>query len=183
MSRRRNGRGSGFLVALSVAAVVFALVSVLVHDRRQKRPGEVPSSWNTLAAWNNEMIRAHGRGDLTNAMEIAQRILSQREWRAFVPANAVMGSVLAQAGDYAAAERFFRVAISGKGLAAPQPVVLNDYADTLCHLGRYAEAEIFARRAVAASGGQVQLFKQTLDQILSAVGKDADGQNTKENET
>ena len=123
--------------------------------------------WYTLISWNNEMIRAHGCGDIAKAAYIARKILSVPAWRAFVPANAVLGSALAQEGDYVAAEVFFRAALAGKGAAAPQPVVMNDYADTLRHLGRYAEAEAFARRAIAASGGTVPLYKLTLDQILN----------------
>lgn len=70
-----------------------------------------------------------------------------------------------------AAEAFFKAALSGKGTAAPQPVVMNDYADTLRHLKRYAEAESLARRAIAESGGRVPLFRLTLDQILHDAGK------------
>ena len=124
-----------------------------------------------LVSWNNEMIRAHGRGDLKDAAGIARKILTYPEWRAFIPANAVMGSVLAREGDYEAAELFFRVALSGEGPASPQPVVLNDYADALRHLGRYDEAEALARRAIAASGGKVFLFKRTLRRILRDAGK------------
>ena len=78
----------------------------------------------------------------------------------------------AQEGDYAAAEPFFKAALSGKGSAAPQPVVMNDYADTLRHLKRCDEAESLARRAIAASGGRVKLYELTLAQILRDAGKD-----------
>ena len=145
------------------AAVVFAIYAVIRHD---DLPSDGPGNTSALIALNNEMIRAHGRGDLAGAERTARKILSQPVWRTFVPANAVMGSALAQKGEYAAAAAFFKAALSGKGAAAPQPVVMNDYADTLRHLGRYAEAEDFARRAVALSGGKVPLFRQTLDQIL-----------------
>lgn len=145
-------------------AVSFAIYAVRRHD---DRTSDGLGNTGTLIALNNEMIRAHGRGDLAGAERTACKILSQPEWRTFVPANAVMGSVLAQKGEYVAAAAFFKAALSGKGSAAPQPVVMNDYADTLRHLGRYAEAEDFARRAIAASGGKVPLFRQTLDQILN----------------
>ena len=148
-------------------AVSFAIYAVMRYD---DRTSDVPGNTRALIALNNKMIRAHGRGDIAGAERMARKILSQPEWRTFVPANAVMGSALAQKGEYAAAVAFFRAALSGKGSAAPQPVVMNDYADTLRHLGRYAEAEAFARRAIAASGGKVPLFRQTLDQILLAGG-------------
>lgn len=146
------------------AAVSFAIYAVMRHDDRVP---DGPGNTRALIALNNEMIRAHVRGDLTGAERTARKILSQSVWRTFVPANAVMGSVLAQKGEYAAAAAFFKAALSGKGSAAPQPVVMNDYADTLRHLGRYAEAETFARRAVAASGSKVPLYKLTLDEILN----------------
>ena len=127
--------------------------------------------WEILSAWNNEMIRAHGRGDVAAAETIARMILSKPDWRTFIPAHAVMGSALAQKGDFAAAELFFKAALRGKGTASPQPVVMNDYADTLRKLGRYDEAESLARRAIATSGGKVKLYKITLAQILREAGK------------
>ena len=149
-------------------AAAFAICAVMRHGGRTS---DGPGNTRTLIALNNEMIRAHGRGDLAGAEKTARKILSQPEWRTFVPANAVMGSALAQKGEYVAAAAFFKAALSGKGTAAPQPVVMNDYADTLRHLGRYAEAEAFARRAIAASGGKVPLFRQTLAEILYEAGK------------
>ena len=146
------------------AAVAFAIYAVMRHG---DRTSEGQGNTRTLIALNNEMIRAHGRGDLAGAEKTARKILSQPEWRTFVPANAVMGSALAQKGEYVAAAAFFKAALSGKGSAAPQPVVMNDYADTLRHLGRYAEAEAFARRAIAASEGKVSLYKLTLDEVLN----------------
>ena len=148
-------------------AAAFAICAVMRHG---VRTSDGTGNTRALIALNNEMIRAHVRGDLEGAERTARKILSQPEWRTFVPANAVMGSALAQKGKYAAAAAFFKAALSGKGRAAPQPVVMNDYADTLRHLGRYAEAETFARRAVAASGGKVPLYKLTLDEICRAGG-------------
>ena len=156
----------GDVIALGLLGVAAAF-AVIVEVTRDDRIRDEAHDRQTLIELNNEMIRAHVRGDLTNAVRVAAQILSQPAWRTFVPANAVMGSALAQEGDYVAAEAFFKAALSGKGAAAPQPVVMNDYADTLRHLGRYAEAETFARRAVAASGGKVPLYKLTLDQILN----------------
>ena len=62
-------------------------------------------------------------------------------------------------------------ALAGKGGAAPQPVVMNDYADMLRRQGRFDEAEALARRAVEESGGKSVLFKLTLAQILRDAGK------------
>lgn len=172
-----------FLLSLLAVAMAFgAVVAIRRAGRSGRTPGRIPDL-HTLVAWNNEMIRAHGRGDLARAAFVARKIVSRPEWSAFIPANAVLGSVLAEKGDYAAAEPFFRAALAGQGVAAPQPVVLNDCADTLLHLGRYAEAEALARRAVAESGGKEPLFRMTLDQILRAAGKCADEANSKEDET
>ena len=162
-------RGDVISLCLLGLAVGFAVFAVTKRDDRI--PDELGDS-RTLAALNNEMIRAHVRGDWTNAAQAAGKILAQPAWRTFVPANAVMGSVLAKEGDYEAAASFFRAALSGRGAAAPQPVVMNDYADTLRHLGRYDEAETYARRAIAESGGKVRLFKVTLAQILRDAGKE-----------
>ena len=161
-------RGEVIAFCLLGVATAFA---VFVEVTRDDRISDEAHDRQTLIELNNEMIRAHVRGDLTNAAQIAGLILSQPTWRTFVPANAVMGSALAQKGDYVAAEAFFKAALSGKGAAAPQPVVMNDYADTLRHLKRYAEAESLARRAIAESGGRVPLFRLTLDQILHDAGK------------
>ena len=143
----------------------------LKERRLEDRLSGLRPDWQMLAAWNNEMIRAHGRGDVAAAETIARKILSKPEWRTFIPAHAVMGSALAQKGDLAEAELFFKAALRGKGTAAPQPAVMNDYADTLRKLGRYDEAERLARRAVAESGGKVKLYKITLAQILREAGK------------
>ena len=160
-------KGNGFLLLLLVAAAVFAVIAVVTTDRRMGPGSGQSSDLRQLVAWNNEMIWEHGRGHIERAELIARKILSRPAWRSFVPANAVMGSALAQKGDCAAAEPFFKAALSGRGSAGPQPAVMNDYADTLRHLGRYVEAEAFARQAVAASGGKVPLYKLTLDQILN----------------
>ena len=160
---------------LLAVAVAFA---VDVELRRDDRIPDEARDRQTLVELNNEMIRAHVRGDWTNAARMAVTILSEPAWRTFVPANAVMGSVLALEGDYEAAEAFYKAALSGKGVAAPQPVVMNDYADTLRHLKRYDEAETFARRALAESGGKEVLYRQTLAQILRDAGKNLDEMNS-----
>ena len=165
------------------AAVLFVGVSEMTHDGWLGAETEQPLDEQTLVEWNNEMIRAHVRGDWKKAGKIARKILAQPAWSEFIPANAVMGSLTAREGDYAAAEPFFRTALSGKGAAAPQPVVMNDYADTLRHLKRYDEAEALARRAIAESGGRIRLYKLTLAQILRDAGKNTNETDLKETET
>ena len=147
MKRRR--RISKALWYLMFAAVLFAVVAERMHSSRLLRAVDPLPTYNTLVKWNNEMIGAYGRGDMKTSAAIAGKILSQPEWRAYIPANAVMGSVLAHEGKYAAAEPFFRIALSGKGIAAPQPAVMREYANTLRHLGRNDEAWELERRAVA----------------------------------
>ena len=176
-------KGNGFLLLLLVAAAVFAVIAVVTSDRRMGPGSGQSSDLRQLVDWNNEMIREHGRGHIERAELIARKILSRPAWRSFVPANAVMGSALAQKGDCAAAEPFFKAALSGRGSAGPQPAVMNDYADTLRRLGRYGEAETYARRAVALSGGRVRLFRQTLAEILHEAGKNSNASNSKEEET
>lgn len=144
--RRRIGVGLWYMMA---AAVFLVLVAEQVHSVRLRGPVDPLPSYHTLIEWNNEMIRAYGRGDMTTSRAIAGKILSQPEWRAYIPANAVMGSVLAHEGKYAAAEPFFRIALAGKGPAAPQPAVMREYANALRHLGRNDEAAEFERRALA----------------------------------
>ena len=174
-------RKIGFIpLGLLGAAVLFVGVSELWRDGRVGQPPEPPLDERTLVMWNNEMVRAHVRGDWTKAEKIARKIMSKPAWREFVPANAVMGSITARKGDYAAAESFFKVALSGKGAAAPQPVVMNDYADTLRHLKRYAEAEQMARRAITESGGRIRLYKVTLAQIQQDAENNAKEVNAKE---
>ena len=144
---KRKRRISAGLWYLMAAAAFIALVAEQMHSVRMIKAVDPMPSYETLISWNNEMIKAYGRGDMKTSGAIAMKILSQPEWRAYIPANAVMGSVLAHEGKYFAAEPFFRIALSGKGLAAPKPVVMREYADTLRHLGRNDEAMEFERRA------------------------------------
>lgn len=150
------------------------LEAQIAEMKKQGNAPALPPEWHSLVEWNNEMIKAHGEGNLERASRIARTILSRPEWRAYIPANAVMGSVMAAEGDLVAAETFFRLALGGQGAAAPQPVVMNDYADTLRRLGRYDEAEAFARRAVKETGGKEWLYELTLAQILRDAGKNPD---------
>ena len=140
--KRRRGIGVG-LWYLMAAALFFVLVAEQMHSSRLHKAVDPLPAYNTLAEWNNEMIRAYGRGDMKTSSAIAGKILSQPEWRAYIPANAV------HEGKYAAAEPFFRIALSGKGIAAPKPAVMREYANTLRHLGRNDEAAEYESRADA----------------------------------
>jgi len=142
-------------------------------EEKGEKP-EMPPEWRSLVEWSNEMVMAHDEGDIDKAARIARTILSNPEWRSYVPANAIMGSAMAVEGNYVAAEMFFKVAVSGTGLAAPPLVVMNDYADTLRNLKRYDEAERWARRALAESGGRDWIFELTLAQILRDANRNPD---------
>jgi len=125
---------------------------------------ELPAELKSLIEWNNDMLKAHDRGDIDLAARIARTILSKSEWRSFIPANAIMGSAMALEGDYVASEAFYRVAVSGK--EEPPAITCNDYADTLRHLGRFDEAEQYARRAIAKTDANDWICRLTLAEIL-----------------
>jgi len=110
------------------------------------------------------MCQLMDKGEIVQAGRIARAILSNPKWHGFIPANAVMGSVAAYEGDYVASERFFQVATDTTNTVAT--VVLNNYADTLMNLGKLAEAEKIARRAVKESEETFWLARLTLAEIL-----------------
>jgi len=119
----------------------------------------------TLFEWNNDMIAAMEAKDIVKAGRIARAILTVKEWRGFIPANSILATVAAQEGDYFAAERFFAIATATTNQVPF--VVLNDYADTLLHLGKLDEAEKWARRAVAESDPRLPMAKLTLAEVLA----------------
>ena len=125
-----------------------------------------------LVEWNNEMVQAMNVGDGKKAGAIAREILSHPQWRGFVPANAILGTLSGLEGDFAASERFFR-AVFASGIEQPT-VAYNDFAETLRQLNKYAEAEKFAREAVAKAGPKDWMARFTLIQILHDAGKDGE---------
>lgn len=127
-----------------------------------------------LVDGSNEMIAAYDAGDLGKAARIARVIVSSPEGHGFRPAFAVLGAALAQEGDYASSEICYRVAVEGAGEAEPRGAIFNDYADTLRHLGRFVEAERYARRAVREAGETAWLCKVTLAEVLRDAGKNDD---------
>jgi len=137
-------------------------------DELERKGEKLPMSeeLKTLTEWKDEMMKAFGEGDFDKAARIARSILSRRQWRGFIPANMVLGERMLQQGDLVAAEAFLRVAVEGKGEAAPPPLVLNEYAEVLRLLKRYDEAEKHARMAVEKTGEKDWPFKVTLAQIL-----------------
>ncbi len=62
-------------------------------------------------------------------------------------ANYVIGSLRLQAGEYGEAEDFLRRSVESE----PLPVALNDLAETLRRIRKFAEAEKFARQATVKS--------------------------------
>lgn len=62
-------------------------------------------------------------------------------------ANAIMGVLRGEAGDYASAERFLRRAVRGDDVPSTG---YNDLAETLIRTGKADEAVVFAQKAVAA---------------------------------
>jgi len=146
----------------------------LAELEKQGAQPDLSPEWRSLIEWNNSMVHAHDMGDIDKAARIARTILSKPEWRSFIPANAIMGSVMAVEGDYVAAEMFYRVALQGQGKAAPTPVIFNDYADVLRHLGRFDEAEQYARRAVREDTTHQWLYELTLAQVLRDAKKNPD---------
>ena len=87
-------------------------------------------------------------------------------------ANAALGSLAMERGDYERAERYLRRAIAtGKASAGAK----NDLAWTLYRLGKLDEAEPFAREAVRALGGSWAL-RETLAAILIRAGRTEEGE-------
>ncbi|MBR4171376.1 MAG: tetratricopeptide repeat protein [Kiritimatiellae bacterium] len=84
-------------------------------------------------------------------------------------ANYIMGSIRLQRGDYGEAEDFLRRSVATK----PTPEALNDLAETLQRIQRYADAEKFARQAVEMNP-KLYVAWETLGAIQLAQGKNLD---------
>ena len=95
-------------------------------------------------------------GDKTSAENDALDAL--RHNRQDGAANALMGALRGEAGDYASAERFLRRAVRGGNVP---PTAYNDLAETLIHEGKAEEAVAFAQKAVAADPAN-WCFSETL---------------------
>lgn len=105
------------------------------------------------------------------------RIVLRRD-RANKLANWVMGSVLLNRGDFLAAEKHLRLSCAGE---KSTPAAMNDFAEALRRLEKYAEAETWARKAVEAQpelyvswetlGGVLLDRKKNLDEAETCVLK------------
>lgn len=143
---------------------------------REGKVVELPDSMRSLLDCGNAMIRAFDAGDFTKAGRYARAILSRSDGRGFIPANAVMGALMAKEGDYVASEAFYRTVFAGR--EKPPPAVYNDFADTLKHLGRLDEAERIARLGIAEADEQNWILRLTLAEILRDAKKNAAEINT-----
>lgn len=143
--------------------------------RNAEEKGALPPrqrpSLESLVEWNNEMVKAMDAGKKDEAAKLARAILSVPEWRAFIPANVVMGTISGMDGDFVSSERFFRTAIKAS-TNEPPAVVCNDFAETLRQLKKYDEAEAYARKAIAKAGPKDWMGRLTLIQILKDAKKD-----------
>lgn len=124
----------------------------------------LPEEVKSLVEANGAMLKAMDRGDKEAASRIARSILSKPEWRGFIPANAVMGEILAKEGDFAASERFYEVATSTTNRVGV--MVYAGYANTLKELGKLDQAEEMARKAISDSNENYWQARAILADIL-----------------
>ncbi|MCL1887898.1 MAG: tetratricopeptide repeat protein [Kiritimatiellaeota bacterium] len=108
--------------------------------------------------------------DRASARRHATEILRRDRGHPF--ASWILGSLLFQDGDYAAAAEYFRHSVESK----PEARNLNDYAEVLRRLDKPAESERYAREAIeAAAKEDVPLYEcvahDTLARALHAQGK------------
>lgn len=134
------------------------------EKRSAEKPAQVNPELRMLVEWNQEMLELMDKGDKANAGRIARKILARPRWRGFMPAHAVLGVIAADDGDDVSSERFFQMATYTTNEVAA--VVLVNYAGTLTRLGKLAEAEKVARRALAASGEKSWQTHLTLAEVL-----------------
>lgn len=151
------------------------LMAKMIEEARKKREekiaaGEeentpiIPEEIKNLVEANGAMLKAMDRGDREAASRIARSILSRPEWRGFIPANAVMGEILAKEGDFAASERFYEVATSTTNRVGI--MVYAGYANTLKELNKLDKAEEMARNAIRDSSENYWQARAILADIL-----------------
>lgn len=142
--------------------------------RKAEEKGGLPPRWRpsleSLVEWNNKMMQDMDAGKKDEAAKLARAILSVPEWRSFIPANVVLGTISGMDGDFVSSERFFRTAI-GASTNEPPVVVCNDFAETLRQMKKYDEAEAYARKAIAKGGPKYWVGRLTLIQILKDAKK------------
>lgn len=132
---------------------------------------EIPEEVKSLVEANGAMLKAMDRGDREAASRIARSILSKPEWRGFIPANAVMGEILAKEGDFAASERFYEVATSTTNRVGV--MVYAGYANTLKELNKLDKAEEMARKAISDSNESYWPARAILAEILIRKGAES----------
>ncbi len=109
-------------------------------------------------------------GDIENAEKDAIEVL--RLDRHDPSANALLGALAGERGDYERSERYLRRALAtGKASIAAR----NDLAYSLYRMGRFDEAEPLAREAIAAYGESWTLH-ETLAAILLRKGRIEEGE-------
>lgn len=131
----------------------------------------LPEEVKSLVEANGAMLKAMDRGDKEAASRIARSILSKPEWRGFIPANAVMGEILAKEGDFAASERFYEVATSTTNRVGV--MVYAGYANTLKELNKLDKAEELARKAVSLSDESYWPARIVLVEVLIRKGTES----------
>jgi len=130
---------------------------------------EFSPAYKRMKQGSDAMIDAFVAGDLEGAGAIARRILSDPQWAEWAPANAVMGVVCASKGEYVAAEKFFVTATTMTDIRPD--IIMNNYADTLMHLGKLDEAEVILREGIARTGERFWPFQYTLAEVLTKKAK------------
>ena len=144
------------LAAGGAAAAKAALSPVLEKDG---------APWYALRMALEASIRLVDRD---GAAESATALLALRSRDAF--AHWALGSIAAQKGDKATALRHLQTSVASR----PTWISLNDLASILVETGNAAQAENYARMAVAAAGTAVPALRETLGEALEAGGKTAE---------
>jgi len=104
-------------------------------------------------------------GDAKDAEMRAREILRRNRRAPY--ANYVMGSLALEGGRYLEAETFLRRAVEAP---RPSPLALNDLAEVLCRNKNFADAEKYARKAVAAAPGFYLVWETLGTTIMDAGG-------------
>lgn len=106
-----------------------------------------------------ESIKTSGKDEVK-----ADAISVLRQDRDNVLGNGIMGTIAAFDGDYAVSELYLRRAVSSKEASA---AAFNNYAEVLRRMGRFAEAEVNARKAVAIAPDFWRTHETLADVLLA----------------
>ena len=116
------------------------------------------SRYNTRLA---EAIKTSGKDEVRD-----EAINILRQDRDNVLGNGIMGTIAAFDGDYAVSELYLRRAVNSPEASA---AAFNNYAEVLRRMGRFAEAEVNARKAVEIAPDFWRTH-ETLADVLLAKG-------------